>query len=65
MRVVTYDPFVSAERVRERGAELAPSIEAAVGAADWVTLHLPATADTRHLVDADADRADAVAACAS
>ncbi len=23
MRVVTYDPFVSAERVRERGAELA------------------------------------------
>jgi D-3-phosphoglycerate dehydrogenase len=53
MRVVTYDPFVSAERVRERGAQLAPSIEAAVGGADWVTLHLPSTADTRHLVDAD------------
>ena len=26
MRVVTYDPFVSAERVRERGAELAETI---------------------------------------
>ena len=53
MRVVTYDPFVSAERVRERGAELAETIEEAVADADWVTLHLPATAETRHLVGAD------------
>jgi D-3-phosphoglycerate dehydrogenase len=50
MRVVTYDPFVSADRVRERGAELAETVEDAVAEADWVTLHLPATAETRHLI---------------
>ncbi len=52
MRVVTYDPFVSADRVRERGAELAETLEEAVAEADWVTLHLPATAETRHIVGA-------------
>ncbi len=52
MRVVVYDPFVTDERVRERGAERAETIAAAVGEADWVTLHLPVTAETRHLVDA-------------
>ena len=52
MRVVTYDPFVSADRVRERGAELAETVEEAVADADWVTLHLPSTAETRHIVGA-------------
>ena len=52
MRVVTYDPFVSADRVRERGAELAETIDEAVADADWVTLHLPATAETRHVIGA-------------
>jgi len=52
MRVVTYDPFVSADRVRGLGAELAETVEEAVADADWVTLHLPATAETRHLVGA-------------
>jgi D-3-phosphoglycerate dehydrogenase len=53
MRVVTYDPFVSAERVRERGAELAETITDAVADADRVTLHLPATAETRHVIGAE------------
>ncbi len=53
MRVVTFDPFVSADRVRERGAELAETIEEAVADADWVTLHLPSTAETRHVVGAE------------
>ena len=41
MRVVGYDPFVSAERFRERGAERADSIDEALAEADWVSLHLP------------------------
>ena len=49
MRVVAYDPFVSADRFRERGAERADTIDAALAEADWVSLHLPATADTRHV----------------
>lgn len=52
MRVVAYDPFVSSDRVRERGAEQATSVEEAVTDADFVTLHLPASAETRQLVNA-------------
>ena len=52
MRVLAYDPFVSDDRFRERGAERAATIDAALGEADWVSLHLPATADTRHVIDA-------------
>jgi D-3-phosphoglycerate dehydrogenase len=52
MRVVAFDPFASADRFRERGAERADTIEAAVAGADFVTLHLPSSAETRHLVDA-------------
>jgi D-3-phosphoglycerate dehydrogenase / 2-oxoglutarate reductase len=52
MRVVAYDPFASAERFRERGAERAATLEAAVAEADFVTLHAPSSAETRHLVDA-------------
>ena len=52
MRVLAYDPFVSDDRFRERGAERAASIDAALEQADWVSLHLPATADTRHVIDA-------------
>ena len=52
MRVLAYDPFVSDDRFRERGAERAPTIDDALQQADWVSLHLPATADTRHVIDA-------------
>jgi len=52
MRVVAYDPFVSAERYRDLGVERADSVEAAVGAADFVTVHLPVTPETRGSLDA-------------
>jgi len=47
MRVVAYDPFVSPDRFRELGVEHAETIEAALGAADFLTLHLPLTDETR------------------
>jgi D-3-phosphoglycerate dehydrogenase len=52
MRVVAFDPFASAERFRERGADRADTIAEAVAHADFVTLHAPSSAETRHLVDA-------------
>ena len=51
MRTVAYDPFVTAERIAELGAEQAESIEAALAVADVVSLHLPVTPDTRGLID--------------
>jgi len=47
MRVVAYDPFVSKERFRELGAERVETSEEVYGAADFLTLHLPLTEETR------------------
>ena len=53
MKVVAYDPFVSAERFRELGVESA-SFDEVLARADFLTLHLPLTDDTRNSVDAEA-----------
>jgi len=52
MKVVAYDPFVSAERFRELGVEPATFGEV-LERAEFVTLHLPLTDDTRNAIDAD------------
>ncbi len=54
MRVVAYDPYVSAERFRELGVERVENEEDAYAAADFLTLHLPLTDDTRKSINADA-----------
>jgi D-3-phosphoglycerate dehydrogenase / 2-oxoglutarate reductase len=53
MRVVAYDPFVSAERFRELGVESA-TFEGLLERADFLTLHLPLNDDTRGAIDAEA-----------
>jgi D-3-phosphoglycerate dehydrogenase / 2-oxoglutarate reductase len=57
MRVVAYDPFVSKERFRELGVERVESPEELYALADFVTLHLPLTDETRGSVDAKAFQA--------
>jgi D-3-phosphoglycerate dehydrogenase len=54
MRVVGYDPFVAPERFRELGADHVETAEEVFAAADFVTLHLPLTEETRGFVGADA-----------
>ena len=54
MRVVAYDPFVAPDRFRELGVERVDSAEDVYAAADFITLHLPLTDDTRRSVGADA-----------
>jgi len=56
MRVVAYDPFVAKERFRELGAERVEAPEEVYGAADFLTLHLPLTDDTRGSVGKEAFR---------
>jgi D-3-phosphoglycerate dehydrogenase / 2-oxoglutarate reductase len=52
MKVVAYDPFVSAERFRELGVEPATFGEV-LERADFLTLHLPLTDETRGAIDAE------------
>ena len=54
MRIVAFDPFVSAERFRELGAERAGTPADLYAQADFITLHLPKTAETRGWLDAEA-----------
>jgi D-3-phosphoglycerate dehydrogenase / 2-oxoglutarate reductase len=54
MRIVAFDPFVSAERFRELGAEKADSSADLYAQADFITLHLPKTPETRGWLDAEA-----------
>jgi D-3-phosphoglycerate dehydrogenase len=53
MRVVAYDPFVSADRFRELGVE-SDTLEGVLQRADFVTLHLPLSEETRNVIDASA-----------
>lgn len=50
MRVVGYDPFLSADRAAELGIELVESVEAMLPTVDYLTVHTPLTDDTRYLV---------------
>ena len=54
MRVVGYDPFVAPDRFRELGAEHVETAEEVLAAADFLTLHLPLTDETRGFIDAAA-----------
>jgi D-3-phosphoglycerate dehydrogenase len=53
MRVLAFDPFVSAERARELGVEPA-SLGDVLARADFLTLHLPLNEETRAVIDAEA-----------
>jgi D-3-phosphoglycerate dehydrogenase / 2-oxoglutarate reductase len=54
MRVVAYDPFVSPDRFRELGVERVESEREVYAAADFLTLHLPLTDQTRGSINAKA-----------
>ena len=51
MRLVAYDPFVSAERARQMRVEML-SLEQVVEQSDFVTIHLPKTKETKGIINA-------------
>jgi D-3-phosphoglycerate dehydrogenase / 2-oxoglutarate reductase len=53
MRVVGFDPFLSAERAKEMGIELVGTVRGMLPEVDYLTVHTPLTDDTRHLVGMD------------
>src|SRR5438067_2877044 len=50
VRVVAHDPYISTEIAAGLGVELL-SLDEVCAAADYLTLHLPSTPETRHLFD--------------
>src|SRR5579871_3471327 len=54
MRVLAFDPFVSAERYRELGVEKAENSEEIYAQADFITIHLPKTPETQNWLNAEA-----------
>ncbi len=54
MKVIAFDPFVAGERYRELGVEQAEAPDDVYAAADFLTLHLPKTAETEGWLDAEA-----------
>src|SRR5437016_11738094 len=52
MRVVAYDPYLSAARARSLQVELVEELDDLLVNADFISLHTPLTNETRHLLDA-------------
>jgi D-3-phosphoglycerate dehydrogenase len=52
MHVLAHDPYISAELAKQAGVGLAP-LDDLCAASDYITLHLPATNETRHLFNDD------------
>src|SRR6266852_4898879 len=52
MRVIAYDPYLSAARARSLQVELVEELDDLLVNADFISLHTPLTNETRHLLDA-------------
>ncbi len=50
MRVIGYDPFLSAEAAESLGVELADSVQAMLPHVDYLTVHIPGGAETKDLI---------------
>ena len=47
MNVIAFDPYLPKEKIEATGAKVAPSLEALYENADFVSLHIPATPETK------------------
>src|SRR5215212_3920620 len=52
MRVLAFDPYLSASRARTLQVELVDDLNDLLAGADFITLHTPLTPQTHHLLDA-------------
>ncbi|MGF1656333.1 MAG: phosphoglycerate dehydrogenase [Verrucomicrobiales bacterium] len=57
MRVYAYDPYITASRARALQVELIEKLDDILPLADFVTLHMPLTSETRHMLNAPRMRA--------
>ena len=50
MKVMAFDPFVPADRIKAEGVEVAESLEQLYSENDFVSLHIPATPETKNSI---------------
>ena len=53
MRVLAYDPYLSASRARSLQVELIESLDAIIPEADFITMHMPLTAETKYMLNTE------------
>ncbi len=53
MKVIGFDPMLSAEKALEMGVESVPTLDDLWGRCDYITLHTPLSAETRNLMSAE------------
>jgi len=53
MKVLAYDPYLSAAKAKDMRVELCETVDEAVEQADFITLHMPKTPETTHIINAD------------
>jgi D-3-phosphoglycerate dehydrogenase len=53
MRVLAYDPYLSASRARSLQVELIESLDAIIPQADFITMHMPLTPETKYMLNAE------------
>jgi D-3-phosphoglycerate dehydrogenase len=54
MTVIAYDPYLTEDRARAIGAEFAADLDAVYRMADFITVHMPVTKETREMLNAAA-----------
>ncbi|MGA9777004.1 MAG: phosphoglycerate dehydrogenase [Limisphaerales bacterium] len=54
MRVIAYDPYLTEDRAKAVGAEFADSVDDVYRVADFITVHMPVTPETKHMINAAA-----------
>lgn len=52
MKVIAYDPFLTDDFIKEYGAEPCSTVEEVAANADFLSIHVPLTPDTKDLIDA-------------
>ncbi len=54
MKVLAYDPFLTEARAKQLGVELVPDTDGIYRVADFITVHMPVTEQTKGMLNADA-----------
>ncbi len=52
MRVLAYDPYLAASRARAMQVELIEGLDDILPRADFISMHMPLTPETKHMLDA-------------